>query len=188
MLWSFCRISSKPSSLLEVLAFSIWFFMASSLTAIAANPITYVCIEQKSVGWHTPKGQKEFVGQFAVDNDRFFIKYYAGDFDPSDAYVEVPFVEEIRHGRESVFLFSGCDQIFRDSFIGSGGGFYKSSAEAISLCQENIGIDDTYANGGHWTFRFDPQISKRPSSMTYVNILNANGNLFASSGVCTSTE
>ncbi len=158
-----------PSTILTT--FRQWAGIVLVLTTVpsaaTAKPLTYICIEQKSVGWLIEKDGTEKVGKFASDQERFFIKYYAVEVGEDGSLVRLPFIQSVRQNKASKYEYATCDSRFSFEMMSNS---VVESGISRKDCHDNLTLfDEIFGHFGIlWTF--DPPLWKQPSSTIYNNV------------------
>jgi hypothetical protein len=87
--------------------------LLNSAATVFANPSTYICIEQRSLGWEPRDGGSEEVGVFKPDEERFFIKYYpleAPSDDPAKI-TQLPKIDVVRNSSSNEYPSADCEDL-----------------------------------------------------------------------------
>jgi hypothetical protein len=150
------------------------------------NPRTYVCIEQKSVGW-SPQEGGEFIGRYEADEKPFFIKFRPGNFELENNIFSLPKIEVVKDQDTFAYEYSNCDNTFRSFFTKQMVLAPDTSRRIVKeSCQANLGLG--LYGGGQISWSFFPDFSEHPKSVRYTNIYSFNFYVQVYGGTCTSVD
>lgn len=86
---------------------------AATQTGFAANAMTYVCVEERSVGWEPRDNAPDAVGQFEPDKKPVIVRYYPPKIE-DEKIVVLGKIEVTEDGKTSTFTSNACATTLND--------------------------------------------------------------------------
>lgn len=138
---------------------------AAVANASESKTVTYICIEERSVGWEERDNGELAVGKFKPDEKRFFVRFTPHRLEGvgSERVVALPFIEVTKAGKTYTFQSSACDLVARREMP-------DSLTMRNTRCEDALarGVDNHHFGTSMSSYGFFPSLAKAPKTASYL--------------------
>ena len=158
--------------------------------ASAEEAISYICVEDRSVGWETRDSGETVIGKFKPSETKLIVKWHPHKWvsiSSSVRYLVLPKIDVTEAGETYTYESSDCDVLYRVPRFSPNESISKTEESCEALLASMRGGAFGSLNVG---YRFSPPISEKPKSMQYgyTQTILFRSNAYVSMGSCSLVE
>jgi hypothetical protein len=158
------RITMSGVRITARLLFSSVLVSLSGQWAFAAtDTVTYICVEQKSLGWEPTDSGKERCCEFKPRQKRFFIKFTPAISQEKDGELRLSIIEEVTDDGSMKYQSTSCDgyglSVFRQ-------GDPNKRREGMLNCLY-LDVGNSFAGNDGVVWRFHTELFVKPKAVDY---------------------
>lgn len=155
---------------------AIYFLWLLPTSAVAASQmsVTYVCVEERSVGWEAREGSEDAVGRFRTSESPIIVTWNAQgwrEFYPGKRFLQLSNIVVSENGKKYTHETANCDYIYHAPILFPDDDMSRPARD--EKCDEYLrsGEFEREVYGGNVgnQFRFSQQLRERPQSMSYIH-------------------
>jgi hypothetical protein len=128
---------------------------------VNAEAISYICVEDRSVGWETRDSGETVIGKFKPSETKLIVKWHPHKWvsiSSSERYLVLPKIDVTEAGETHTYESSDCDGLYHR--------LPKSKTDEI--CETLLASKPMSGFGSqHLGYVFSPRINEKPRSMQY---------------------
>lgn len=143
-----------------------------AVTSASASPVSYLCVEERTVGWEGRENGEDAVGQFQPSNAPMIVKFFPAKFQGANL-LELAKIEITEEGKTSTLISNACSttigDIIQDRQLGLARDidwYVRGCALTIKGVQGMIG----FGSGAH-RVEFTDDLGSRPTPVRYTESL-----------------
>jgi hypothetical protein len=137
-------------------------------TNAIAQTVTYVCVEERSVGWEVRDTGEEIVGKFRPSESKLIIKWYPEVWSgiANVRYLQLPRIEVSQSGQTFTYETTDCDSVYKYPLFDAK---ELTRSQLDNDCERKLRTRTfrQYGNGAIH-YRFSKDFRDQPPSMNYV--------------------
>ncbi len=153
--------------------------------ALAAEPRTYVCVEDRSVGWERRDNQPDAVGQFQPDQAPMIIKVFPAVIE-GDKALRLGRIEVTKDGRTSTYSSTKCDSLISEILSRGSGPWHDIDYQRAACARQMANFKSVHEFGaGLRHVSLYGAIDTGDTTITYTDTLIGASMAYAQRGTCT---
>jgi hypothetical protein len=158
-------------------------FALLATSSYAETPAaTYICIENRSVGWETRENGEEVYGRFKPAEERFFVRYYKGSVGQDSEFISLPYIEVVENGKVYNYNSADCNLFFISFFMQQTSEF-NTKRRSVEYC-DALSKNNRFGGNGN-EYNFFGKLDFLPTTISYTYSQNVlPDRAFLSSGQC----
>lgn len=158
--------------------------------ASAEEAISYICVEDRSVGWETRDSGETIIGKFKPSETKLIVKWHPHkwvNISSTERYLELPKIDVTEAGETHTYQSSDCDGLYRAPRFSSNLPISKMDEMCDSLLAS---MPRSNFGSPHVGYIFSPYISTKPRSMQYAysQTILFRQNAYVNMGSCSLVE
>lgn len=140
----------------------------------ADDTVTYICVEQKSLGWEPTDSGKERCCEFKPREKRFFIKFHPGNNEFDKGELKLSQIEEVNDDGSMLYQSDACDR-FAVSIAQEEDHIRRRSKliSCLSLDEGDVFVRKSLYEVGGMLWRFHTPLISRPRQVDYTYSQNS---------------
>jgi hypothetical protein len=162
-------------------------FALLATSSYAETPAaTYICVENRSVGWETRESGEEVYGKFKPAEERFFVRYYKSTVGQHSDFITLAYIEVVENGVVSTHNTADCNIFFVSFFLQQTSEF-NTKRRGVEYC-DALGKNNRFGNNGV-EYNFFGKLDLLPMTIAYTysqNILPDRA--YLSKGQCVKSD
>ncbi len=142
--------------------------LSSQWAFAATDTVTYICVEQRSLGWEPTDSGKERCCEFKPRQKRFFIKFTPAVSDEKDGELRLSVIEEISNASSMKYRSTSCDGYGLSTFQQNDN--TKRKKNMLSCLIADVG--DSFAGNDGVVWKFHTELFLKPKAVDYTYTQN----------------
>jgi hypothetical protein len=156
----------------------------------ADETVSYICVEDRAVGWETRDNGETVIGKFKPSESKLIVKWHAQKWvsiSSSERFLVLPKIDVTEAGETFSYQSADCDGLYK------GQPFYPAQlrSKTDEICESSLTSKPRGSFGSpDLGYVFSPAISTKPRSMQYAYSQTAffRHNAYLNMGSCSLVE